>query len=85
MKTVIFRLKYSNAAVIRAKIKPLLHRSAKVISFRENNILAVTANPRTLESISQLIKAVELIESEKVDIFKDDSTNTKMILQIQLF
>jgi len=114
MKTVIFRLKYSNAAVIRAKIKPLLHRSAKVISFRENNILAVTANPRTLESISQLIKAVELkgeknsilvklknssvkdifqnaqnmskkmfpqtIESEKVDIFKDDSTNTIILV-----
>ncbi len=34
MKTVMFPLKSSNAAVIRAKIKPLLHKSAKVISFK---------------------------------------------------
>ncbi len=38
MKTVMFPLKNSNAAVIRAKIKPLLHKNAKVISFKENNV-----------------------------------------------
>jgi len=42
MKTVLFPLKYSNAAVIRAKIRPLLSRNSKVISFRANNMLAVT-------------------------------------------
>jgi general secretion pathway protein D len=110
MKTVLFPLKNSNAAVIRAKIKPLLHKSAKVISFKENNVLAITATPRTLTSISKIIKAVEqrgvkksvilklknsnvkdiftnsqnmakklfpqTIESEKVDIFKDEATNS---------
>jgi len=114
MKTVMFPLKNSNAAVIRAKIKPLLHKSAKVISFKENNVLAITARPRTLRSISKVINAVEkrgvkrsvilklknssvkdvftnaqsmakklfpqTIESEKVDIFKDEATNSIILV-----
>jgi general secretion pathway protein D len=114
MKTVMFPLKNSNAAVIRAKIKPLLHKSAKVISFKENNVLAITATPRTLRSISKVIKAVEergekksvvvrlknssvkdlfsnaqnmskklfpqTIESEKVDVFKDEATNSIILV-----
>jgi general secretion pathway protein D len=114
MKTVMFPLKNSNAAVIRAKIKPLLHKNAKVISFKENNVLAITATPRTLRSISKLINAVEergvkrstviklryasvkdvfsnaqnmakkifpqTIESEKVDIFKDEATNSIILV-----
>jgi len=114
MKTVMFPLKNSNAAVLRAKIKPLLHKSAKVISFKENNVLAVTANPRTLRSVSKVIKAVEergdkksvvinlrhsivkdvfpnaqnmakkifpqTIESEKVDVFKDEATNSIILV-----
>lgn len=114
MKTVMFPLHTSNAAVIRAKIKPLLHKSAKVISFKENNVLAITANPRTLKSIAKIINVVEergeknsvvlglknstvkdvftnaqsmakklfpqTIESEKVDIFKDDATNSIILV-----
>ena len=114
MKTVMFPLKSSNAAVLRAKIKPLLHKSAKVISFKENNVLAVTADPRTLEAVSKVIQAVEqtgekksivlklkhsmvkdvfpnaqnmakkifpqTIESEKVDIFKDEATNSIILV-----
>ncbi len=110
MKTVMFPLKNTNAAVIRAKIKPLLHKSAKVISFKENNVLAITAKPRTLRAIAKVIKAVEqrgekqsvvlklqnssvrdifsnaqnmakkifpqTIESEKIDILKDEATNS---------
>ncbi|MCB4759251.1 MAG: type II secretion system secretin GspD [Sulfurovum sp.] len=59
MKTVIFPLKNSNAAVIRAKIKPLLNRNDKVISFKENNVLAITATPRTLKSLSKFINVLE--------------------------
>ncbi len=114
METVMFPLKNSNAAVIRAKIKPLLHKSAKVISFKENNVLAITANPRTLRSIAKIIKAVEekgekrstvvrlqnssvkdvfanaqsmskklfpqTIESQKVDVFKDEATNSIILV-----
>jgi len=114
MKTVMFPLKNSNAAVIRAKIKPLLRKNDKVISFKENNVLAVTSTPRTLQSISKLINAIEkkgmkrstvirlknssvkdiypnaqnmakklfpqTIESEKVDVFKDDATNSIILV-----
>ncbi len=114
MKTVMFPLHNSNAAVVRAKIKPLLHKNAKVISFKENNVLAITAYPRTLRSIAKIIKVVEergekkslvlslknstvkdvftnaqnmakklfpqTIESEKVDIFKDDATNSIILV-----
>ena len=114
MKTVMFPLRNTNAAVLRAKIKPLLDKSAKVISFKENNVLAVTATPRVLESISKVINAIEVtgekksvvlklknssvkdvyanaqnmakkifpqtIESEKVDIFKDDATNSIILV-----
>lgn len=114
MKTVMFPLKNSNAAVIRAKIKPLLHKSAKVISFKENNVLAITAEPRTLASIAKIINAVEergekksvvvklknslakdvfpnvqnmskklfpqTIEVEKVDVFKDEATNSLILV-----
>lgn len=114
MKTVLFPLKSTNAAVLRAKIKPLLHKSAKVISFKGTNVLAVTANPRTLRTVSKIINAVEqkgekqsvtiklqhsivkdvfpnaqsmakkifpqTIESEKIDLFKDESTNSLILV-----
>ena len=114
MKTVLFPLKNANASVIRAKIKPLLHKNAKVISFKNNNMLSVTAYPKTLRAIEKLINAIELkghknsafiklkyanikdvypnvvnmakklfpqtIESEKVDIFKDEATNTIILV-----
>jgi len=114
MATVMFPLHTANAAVVRAKIKPLLHRNAKVISFKENNVLAITAKPRTLKSIAKIIHVIEergekksvvlslknstvkdvfsnaqnmakklfpqTIESEKVDIFKDDATNSIILV-----
>ncbi len=114
MKTVLFPLKTSNAAVIRAKIRPLLHKSAKVVSFKNNNVLAVTAYPRTLQAIKKLIDSLEhagqkgstiihlknasvkdvytnasgmakklfpqTVTSEKVDIFKDEATNSIILV-----
>jgi len=59
LKTVLFKLKTSNAAVIRAKIKPLLHKNAKVVSFKNNNVLSITAYPRTLRAIKKIIDSVE--------------------------
>jgi general secretion pathway protein D len=114
MKTVMFPLKNANASVVRAKIKPLLGKSDKVISFKENNVLAITSNPRTLKSIAKIIQAVEekgekksavinlknssvkdvysniqnmakklfpqTIESQKVDVFKDEATNSIILV-----
>ena len=114
MKTVLFPLKSSNAAVIRAKIKPLLHKNAKVVSFKENNVLSITAYPKTLKSIKKLIDSIEsaghkgsmvlklkyadvkdvypnavnmakqlfpqTIPSEKVGVFKDEASNSVIIV-----
>jgi len=114
MKTVMFPLKNTSAAVVRAKIKPLLGKSDKVISFKENNVLAITSTPRTLKSVAKIIQAVEekgekksvvvhlknssvkdiysniqnmakklfpqAIESQKVDIFKDEATNSIILV-----
>jgi general secretion pathway protein D len=114
MKTVLFPLKSSNAAVIRAKIRPLLHKNAKVVSFKNNNVLAVTAYPRTLKAIKKLIDSLEnagkkgssiirlknasakdvytnasamakklfpqTVTSEKVDVFKDEATNSIILV-----
>jgi len=59
MRTVIFQLTKVNTSVIRSKIKPLLHKSAKVISFKKNNLLAITAYPQSLKSIKKLIDKIE--------------------------
>jgi len=114
MKTVVFHLKYSNASVIRAKIKPLLHKNAKIISFKENNLVSITATPKTLRAVRNIIDAIEAegdkksifiklkyadikdvytnavnmsrklfpkgIESEQVDIFKDDASNSIILI-----
>ncbi len=68
METVIFKLNRVNSAVIRTKIKPLLHRSAKVVSFKNNNLLAITAYPRTLKSIKKLIDKIENGERKRSKI-----------------
>ncbi|RLA72115.1 MAG: type II secretion system protein GspD, partial [Epsilonproteobacteria bacterium] len=114
MKTVIFSLRNSNASVIRAKIKPLLHKNAKVISFKENNMLSITATAKTLRAVEKVINTIEkrgdkksffiklkhagikdvypnavsmskklfpkTIASEQVDIFKDEATNTIILV-----
>ena len=114
MRTVMFPLKNSDSAVVRAKIQPLLSKSAKVIAFKENNVLAITETPRVLRSASKVINAIEqkgekrsvvvklnnsgvkdvfpnvqnmskklfpqTIESEQVDIFKDDATNSIILV-----
>ncbi len=81
MKTVLFPLKYSNAAVIRAKIKPLLPRNAKVISFKANNMLAVTAYPKTLKSVQKLIESIESEGRRGTTIIKLKNAAVKDVYQ----
>jgi len=59
MHTVVFQLRNVNAAVIRTKIKPLLNKSAKIISFKKNNLLAITALPHSLQAVKELIDNIE--------------------------
>ena len=70
MKTVVFQLSNVNAAVIRTKIKPLLHKSAKIVSFKKNNLLSITAYPSTLRSIKTLIDKIENRQAKKSQIVR---------------
>ena len=77
MKTVVFQLSNVNAAVIRTKIKPLLHKSAKVVSFKKNNLLAITAYPSTLKSIKKLIDKIENRQAKKSQIVHLENARVK--------
>jgi general secretion pathway protein D len=81
MKTVLFPLKNSNASVVRAKIRPLLHRNAKVISFKENNVLAVTAYPKTLKAIKKLIDSIESAGHKGSLVIRLKNANVKDVYQ----
>ena len=70
MKTVVFQLSNVNAAVIRTKIKPLLHKSAKIVSFKKNNLLSITAYPSTLRSIKKLIDKIENRQAKKSQVVR---------------
>jgi len=79
MKTVVFQLANVNAAVIRTKIKPLLHKSAKIISFKKNNLLAITAYPHTLKSIKALIDKIENKQAKQSKIIRLQNARVKDI------
>jgi len=79
MQTVIFKLNKANAAVMRSKIKALLHKSAKVISFKNDNLLAVTAYPRTLKAIKKLIDTIENSEDKTTKIVPLENAYVKNI------
>ncbi len=79
MKTVVFQLSNVNAAVIRTKIKPLLHKSAKVVSFKKNNLLSVTAYPSTLRSIKALIDKIENKQAKRSQIVRLQHARVKDI------
>jgi len=77
MKTVVFQLSNVNAAVIRTKIKPLLHKSAKIISFKKNNLLAITAYPHTLKAIKKLIDKIENRQAKQSKIVRLQNARVK--------
>jgi len=79
LKTVLFKLKTSNAAVIRAKIKPLLHKNAKVVSFKNNNVLSITAYPRALKAIKKIIDTVEGAGKKGSTLIKLKYANAKAV------
>ncbi len=48
-----------------------------MISFKENNVLAITADPRTLEAISKVIKAVEVTGEKRSVVLKLKNSSVK--------
>lgn len=78
-KTVFFPLKHYNAAVIRTKIKPLLGKKAKVISFKFNNMLVITAYPESIKRVQEVIKKIESIKPFEAIIVKFKKASVKDI------
>ena len=81
MKTVFFPLKHYNSAVIRTKIKPLLGKEAKVISFKFNNMLVVTAYPKSIKRVQEVIKKIESVKPLDATIVKFKKASVKDIHQ----
>ncbi len=81
MQTVVFQLSNVNSAVIRTKIKPLLHKSAKVVSFKKNNLLSITAYPSTLRSIKNLLDKIESKQAKKSKIVHLKNARVKDVFQ----
>jgi len=82
MQTVIFQLTNENAAVLRTKIKALLHKSAKVVSFKKHNLLSVTAYPSTLRSIKKLIDKIENGANKGIQIVRLQNARVKDVFPI---
>jgi len=79
METIIFKLNNINSAVMRSKLKPLLNKSAKIVSFKKNNILAITAYPRNLKSIKKLIDEIENGENKDSTIITLQNAYVKTV------
>jgi len=80
-KTVFFSLKHYHSAVVRAKIKPLLGKEAKAISFKFNNMLVVRAYPKTIKIVQEVIKKIELIKPSDATIVKFKKASVEDIYQ----
>lgn len=80
-QTVFFPLKHYNAAVIRTKIKPLLGKEAKVISFKPNNMLVITAYPESIKRVQEVINKIELMKQVEATIVKFKKASVADIYQ----
>ncbi len=81
IKTVFFPLKHYHSAVVRTKIKPLLGKEAKVISFKFNNMLVLTAYPKTIKRVEEVIKKIESVKPLDATIIKFKKVSVKDIYQ----
>ncbi len=81
MKTVFFPIKHYNSAVIRTKIRPLLGREAKVISFKFNNMLVVRAYPQSIKRVQEVIKKIDSVKPLATTVVKFKKASVKDIYQ----
>ena len=81
MKTVFFPLTHYNSAVIRTKIKPLVGKEAKVISFKFNNMLVITAYPKSIKRVQEVINKIESIKPLDATIIKFKKASVEDIYQ----
>ncbi len=81
MKTVFFPIKHYNSAVIRTKIKPLLGKEARVISFKFNNMLVLTAYPQSIKRVQEVIKKIDSVKPLDATVVKFKKTSVNDIYQ----
>lgn len=81
MKTVFFPLTHYNSAVVRTKIKPLVGREGKVISFKFNNTLVLRAYPETIKRVEEVIKELESVKPLEATIVQFKKTPIKDIYE----
>ena len=78
-ETAFFPLKNYHSAVVRAKIKPLLDKEAKVISFKFNNMVVLTAYPKTIKRVQKVIEKLESVKPLEATVVKFKKTSVKDI------
>ncbi len=81
MKTVFFPIKHYHSAVIRTKIRPLLGREAKVISFKFNNMLVVRAYPQSIKRVQEVIKKIDSVKPLDTTVVKFKKTPVQDVYQ----
>jgi len=81
MRTVFFPLKHYNSAVVRTKIKPLLGKEAKVISFKSNNMVVITAYPNSIKRVREVIEKIESTKPRDATIVKFKKASVSDIYQ----
>lgn len=74
MEIAFFPIKYYNAAVIRTKIKPLLEKQSKVLSFKFNNTLVLAGYPESIQRVDKVIKQLDSVKPFEATVVKLNST-----------
>lgn len=79
MQIAFFPLTAYNAAVVRTKIKPLLDRESKVLSFKSNNTVVLAAYPETIKRVEKVIKKLESLKPFDATVVKFNEMPIKKI------
>jgi len=79
MQIAFFPLTAYNAAVVRTKIKPLLDRESKVLSFKSNNTVVLAAYPETIKRVEKVIKKLESVKPFDATVVQFKETPIKDI------
>jgi len=78
-EVVFFPLKHYHSAVVRTKIKPLLGKESKVISFKFNNTVVLEAYPETIKRVEKVIEKLESVKPFDATVVQFKETPIKDI------
>ena len=81
MKTVFFPIKHYHSAVVRTKIKAILGREARVMSFKFNNMLVLRAYPQSIKRVQEVIKKIDSVKPLDTTVVKLKKTPVQDVYQ----